>query len=94
MSVVRCLTDWLLPRRRKAHDVDASMSAAMAEGEKTREAAREVAASSRVERSEAADLAGVVQKRLALIEGRRERRQADPRLTVVYETIRILEGRR
>jgi hypothetical protein len=87
MSVLRCLTDWIRSRRCKEPDLDASISEALAEGEKTREAAREIAASSRVERAEATDLAGNVQKRLAMIEERRER------LTVVVETIRILEGR-
>jgi hypothetical protein len=93
MTIAKRLMDLFSPNRGRRPDIDASISAALAEGEKTREAVREITATSRAERADANDLAGTVQKRLAKIEERRERRQADPRISVIVEAIRILEGR-
>ena len=92
MKLAKRLTGWLFQRRR-TRDLDASISEALAEGEKARESAMELAATSHLEWADAASLAGSVQKRLATIEERKERRKSDPRLSMVSETIRILEGR-
>jgi hypothetical protein len=92
MKFAKRLTGWFF-RSRRTRDLDASISEALAEGEKTRESAMELAATSHLEWADATHLSGTVQERLAKIEKRKERRKTDPRLSVVAETIRILEGR-
>jgi predicted site-specific integrase-resolvase len=98
MRVVHAVLSWLLPsivrRRPDATDRLQMVSEDIAEASEIASVTAEaVVESAKADQAVVEDIVSGLQQRLARLNQRRTARIHDPRLTVIVETIRILEGR-
>lgn len=84
---------WLFPNRSSDPAIEARVADALLAGDEAKDVIQKIVETSAVEKAEADELADTVRARLAQLEARRARRIHDPRISVVVETVRILQGR-
>lgn len=93
MTIVGRIMAWLLPSRAPRCAVDARIADAMAEASRTTEVARRIVEESEAERADTNEIAGFARERLASLEARRVKRIRDPQMSVLIETMKIMERR-
>ncbi|TXN33873.1 hypothetical protein [Methylobacterium sp. WL19] len=92
MSIMESVMHWIMPGRHASRALHERARAALASTEDAGDVVRKIVEASHAETAEAVELSDKTRERLVKLEARQKRRK-DPHVSVVIETMKIMERR-